>query len=221
MFSNVSYYLFLYLLVFFVRFLKLKKGLKVENDSNLKRIPKIRKRELLYVSLEIVYTSAGFIIMFFQKQTNLIGPLIIVYIILVMFSTSLDLMEDKFSEYEKALYNLLIILLIIGGTIYSIINIINPMIQQEHNNNNVHVYSIAIPYYDQSLIQQLGFNKFSNQRLFYHINISAHNSQDAISKADSSFWADTTITPFLNKRKSDKKNILKIDNEQIVSEKLE
>ena len=113
---STYYYLGLYVLVLVIRYFKLKK-----DHTSGPPWPRV-----LFVSLEIVYTSAGFIILLLEHLRELIAPIVVFYIVLVIVSSNLDSMDERFSLRQKIILHLAILILIVGSTVYSFQTVLKP-----------------------------------------------------------------------------------------------
>jgi len=210
------YYLGLYFLVISVRFFKIFKVYSKEKQVEgavFKWMP------VFFVSLEIVYTSAGFIILLLEHSKEWIPVIVILYILLLYFSANFDSLDEKFTEKTKFVFHIIIIVLIVGFTTYSF----NSFLSSKNNNDFSHlnsdstfVFKVAIPYLDNTLIQHLGYKKFKNRKLQVTYTIDAKNSFMALDKAKSKFWEDSTIFPFYLDIVQDKSSAFIIDESSIV-----
>lgn len=196
--TNIIYYLGLYFIVFLIRFFKVsKEGTPKENT--------------IYIALEIVYSSAGVIILLLQQQPNLVPALLIMYVVLLLCSSYLDSMAEKFSRKLKITAHIIIILIIITGTVYSFKYVLYKQNQ---------TYKVMIPYTDFSLVRHLGLN-FSDYKLSYTTTLEGKNEHEAAKKAEKYFWEDNATNPFKGKNNIEKKSLIKIDKTNILVTRIE
>ena len=99
--ENIIYYLFLFFLVIIIRFFKLKNTYKDKFSENWK--------EVFFSSLEIVYTASGVVIALLLNVTkHWIAPVVIVYLVIVIFSALLEMSNENFGNRIKTNLHLLI-----------------------------------------------------------------------------------------------------------------
>jgi hypothetical protein len=217
---TICYYLGLYLIVFVVRYFKLRKESFKANDS-IPDKPKFDFGPLTYVSLEIVYTSAGLIIALIENIKEWIAPIVIFYIIIVLVSTFLTNMEEKFSHKAKIGTHLTIVTVIVIATVFSFSRINGPTVEsgQKHESetsDSVVTFKVGIPYTDRSLSKNFGSDYFLDNEMVYFVEINAIDKERCIDSAVKFFWCDTTIKPFINKKNESKDKVLKIDRDNII-----
>lgn len=169
--ENLVYYLALFILVFVVRFFKLKKEFKKNFVDN--------RSKLLHVSLDLIYTASGVVIaLLLNLDGKWVGAVFIIYTIFVIFSAQLEMSnDDEFSESSKTLSHGIIIIVVIVFAIFSYLYIIpsvdingNPVKTEIKSN-----FTILIPYSDPSLEKHVGKNELKESRFFYSENAKGNN----------------------------------------------
>lgn len=177
--ENLYYYLALFMLVFIIRYFKLKKEYKLKFKENWFK--------LFHVSLELIYTASGIVIaLLLNTEKKWIPVIIIFYIILVITSSLLEMAnEDDFTPKFLTKFQAVLVVCIISFsfiTYYRIIpdvDINGEKIQQEIISKPK--YAIIIPYSDESLQKHVGSNDLKERRFMFYNEISG-NSIDSIKK---------------------------------------
>lgn len=215
---STMYYLGLYILVFVIRFFKLKKEIPVSNESSYNN--KFNLRKVFFVSLEIVYTSAGFIILLLENQKDWIPAIVIFYIVLVVISSNLDSMDERFDEKTKFIFHIIIILMIVGGTVYSLNSFLDPNKKDSSKSDSTKTFILSIPYTDISLVNHIGNpKKFSNKnKLVFISEVKAKDKDEALDKSMKSFWDTTYTNPLSIKKDFKKEDFISIDKDHILIE---
>jgi hypothetical protein len=224
MLQTTIYYFLLYVIVIVVNYFKLKKEFKVQDDTTPTQ--KFNWRKVFFVSNEIIYTAAGVYIILLDEKKDWTPSILAVLMLLILVSTSIGSMSERFAEKAQFRLHLTIIFIIMIGTFFTLSNekhfgsnaeAINDTLLQD----SFQKYRIAIPYIDKSLIKQFGYDNFSDKRLFYYSEATAKNEKEAIDKGILKFWQDTLIQPVIMKGKTmSKESLLKIDNEIILAVKV-
>lgn len=195
--ENIFYYLALFLLVFIIRYFKLKKEHKLDFNSNWSK--------LLHVSLELIYTASGIVIaLLLNIEKKWIPVVIIFYIILVITSSLLEMAnEEDFKPNFITRFHGLLVICIISFSIITYYKIIpNVDINGEAKKEAViskPEYAIIIPYSDESLQRHVG-NKELNERRFLFYNQISGYSLDSIKKV-SIIKLKSKIKPLFSKDK--------------------
>ena len=172
--ENIVYYLALFLLVFGIRFFKLKKQYKKDFKNHL--------QEVLHVSLDLVYTASGIVIaLLLNIGQSWLGPVLIIYLLFVIFSALIEMAgEDEFTKTSKTIIHGIIVFLIILLSVLSYTKFIpkvdiNGNKVTTLNQSKFATYKIIIPYEDPSLIKHIGHNSWNNRKLYYSELISGSN----------------------------------------------
>lgn len=193
------YYLLLYILVIVINYFRVRKRYQIP-DENTPNPQKFDWRPVLYVSLDFVYTSAGFVILIIQNKLVWAPAILILYLILVTYSSNLDSIGDRLGENFKLWSHIIIGLIIVCFTLVTF--------NTSCIINNKHKYRIAIPYLDKTLMNRFPSDRTGETLLVYIHEVECISKNEAIKSA-------------LNALKSDKQPLSLIINEKdiIVEEK--
>ena len=170
--ENILYYLALFFLVFVIRFFKLKKEQKLNNNKDF--------WTLLHVSLELIYTASGIVIALLLKiDQKWIPAIITIYIILVITSSLLEMANDN--DFKPSTINTIHGILVICIILFSVVTyseiIPNTAVEQQNNVvNNKPKYAIIIPYSDESLQKNAGKSALKERRFMYYSEVSGSNT---------------------------------------------
>lgn len=173
--ENIIYYLFLFFLVIIIRFFKLKNTYKDKFSENWK--------EVLFSSLEIVYTASGVVIALLLNVTkHWIAPVVIVYLVIVIFSALLEMSNENFGNKVKTNLHLIIILIVISSTIITYSKVLpkvdingTPLKTNLITKPQKKDFTIIIPYYDNSLIRHVGNKNLKETPLIFETHIRSFN----------------------------------------------
>ncbi len=193
------YYLCQYIVVFVISYFRVRKAFQ-NQDPTTPAAPKFNWRPVFFVSLEVVYTSAGLLIVLIDDSKEWAPVIIIVYIIFILISSNLTSIEEKFSEKSKFKAHLTITLFIIAGTVLAL------YLRRESK------FSVSIPYHDESLLK---ISKNKIKRSFY-IVVVAKNEQAAIDSAMTKFWIDKLTEPIYKIDSLQKKQLIEIFEKEII-----
>jgi len=210
--ENVIYYLFLFLLVIIIRFFKLK--------NTYKQDFKYKWKEVMFISLEIVYTASGIVIaLLLNVEKNWIASVVMIYLVIVIFSAQLDMSNENLSTNVKTILHSIIILIVLVGT-YMTYNKVIPKVDINGNTNKVlqdtvltKNYTIIIPYNDYSLSKHIGASKLKNKPFFFKISINAKNKDSLYFKATSIITKEKLIIPVFQ---SDRDNDIEFLRNEVV-----
>lgn len=169
--ENIIYYLFLFFLVIIIRFFKLKNTYKEKFSENWK--------EVFFSSLEIVYTASGVVIALLLNVTkHWIAPVVIVYLVIVIFSALLEMSNENFGNRIKTNLHLLIILIVVSSTIITYSKVLpkvdingTPLKTNLIAKPQKRDFTIIIPYYDYSLIRHVGNKHLKETPLIFETHI--------------------------------------------------
>lgn len=195
--ENIFYYLALFLLVFIIRYFKLKKEYKLDFIKNWSK--------LLHVSLELIYTASGIVIaLLLNIEKKWIPVVIIFYIILVITSSLLEMVneEDFKPNFITKFHGLLVICIIFFSVITYYKIIPNVDINGEAKKEAIvskPLYSVIIPYSDESLQRHVGNKELKERRFLFYNQISGY-SLDSIKKVTIS-KLKSKIKPLFSKDK--------------------
>lgn len=193
------YYLGQYLVVFVISYFRIRKAFQIQ-DPSIPDLPKFNWRPVFFVSLEIVYTSAGLIILLITDSKEWAPAIIIFYVILILISSNLNSIEERFSETFKLISHSLITLLVIAISILVL------------NSPTESKYRISIPFYDFSIVSE---SKIKIQRNFY-TEIKASSENEALKQAKEEFWSSNETSPFKIVNSQSKESIIEIKEQEII-----
>ncbi len=164
--ENIVYYLALFLLVFGIRFFKLKKLYKENFSAHL--------HEVLHVSLDLVYTASGIVIaLLLNIGQSWLGPVLIIYLLFVIFSALIEMAgEDEFSLNSRTLIHGIIVSSIIILSVLSYTTFIpkvdiNGVKVEGKSTEEKKTFEVIVPFRDLSLERHLAKNELRMRRFFY------------------------------------------------------
>lgn len=219
--SNLWYYIGLYLLVFCIRICKIF-TFNIFKQSNVKK-----KRGYVHISLEIVYSASGFVILLLQKLNPSMAPIIIFYLIFVIFSTALDFVDEEHQNWKTMVSNLVIISLIFALTIYFLGSKI-PELEAQNDESNyedqsidtLKYFKIMIPFTDNSLKKHIGPDKYGNRNFVFITQVKSKNDSLALMSAYNNFELDELTKPIYPIIEGSSLPMIKIDTNNILVHKL-
>lgn len=211
--ENIIYYIFLFILVISIRFFKLKNIYK--DDFNKKW------SEVFFSSLEIVYTASGVVIALLLNVSKAwIAPVVIVYLVIVIFSALLEMSNENFNNKTKTGLHIGIIIIVVAATIITYDEVIpkvdingKPTPVNIKNNIALKQYTIIIPYFDYSLIRHVGNKKLKNTPLIFQTNIITENKNTVYNLALEKIRKEKLLSPLFP---DNSLNQIEILREQIV-----
>ncbi len=211
--ENIIYYIFLFILVISIRFFKLKNIYK--DDFNKKW------SEVFFSSLEIVYTASGVVIALLLNVSKAwIAPVVIVYLVIVIFSALLEMSNENFNNKTKTGLHIGIIIIVVAATIITYDEVIpkvdingKPTPVNIKNNIALKQYTIIIPYFDYSLIRHVGNKKLKNTPLIFQTNIITENKNAVYNLALEKIRKEKLLSPLFP---DNSLNQIEILQEQIV-----
>lgn len=211
--ENIIYYIFLFILVISIRFFKLKNIYK--DDFNKKW------SEVFFSSLEIVYTASGVVIALLLNVSKAwIAPVVIVYLVIVIFSALLEMSNENFNNKTKTGLHIGIIIIVVAATIITYDEVIpkvdingKPTPVNIKNNIALKQYTIIIPYFDYSLIKHVGNKKLKNTPLIFQTNIITENKNTVYKLALEKIRKEKLLSPLFP---DNSLNQIEILREQIV-----
>lgn len=192
--TNILYYILLYALVLVMRFFKLKNQYKHDYKSNWK--------ETFDCSIEIVYTSSGFVIALLMNAQQFIPVIIVGYVLVIISSSYLERAgKDEFNTNSKFAMNLAIIFIVFFTTIFGYAKIIpettdingHTTITNEESiekksplliNNS---YAVILPYTDKSLKSHIGAKLIEGKNFYEIIEVQDTSYNSATLQAISIF----------------------------------
>jgi hypothetical protein len=211
--ENIIYYIFLFILVISIRFFKLKNIYKDEFNK--------KWSEVFFSSLEIVYTASGVVIALLLNVSKAwIAPVVIVYLVIVIFSALLEMSNENFNNKTKTGLHIGIIIIVVAATIITYDEVIpkvdingKPTPVNIKNNIALKQYTIIIPYFDYSLIRHVGNKKLKNTPLNFQTNIITENKNAVYNLALEKIRKEKLLSPLFP---DNSLNQIEILQEQIV-----
>lgn len=188
--TNILYYILLYLLVLVMRFFKLKNSYKETFKDHWK--------ETFDCSIEIVYTSSGFVIALLINAKEIIPVIIIGYILVIISASYLERSTaGEFSVNTKFGINLFIITLVLLSTVIGYTKIIpettdvqGHIIEKSSDTITEDIkdkFTVLIPYQDNTLNSHVGKTLIGDKTFYVTVNIEEYRKDKAILKAISIF----------------------------------
>jgi len=196
--ESAIYYLILFAIIFVVKTFKVIKQKKTDS--------KVHFYEVLNVSLEIVYTASGLVIaLILNVNRSWIPAVFAGYVVILIISAFLEVMQEYFKDFQKGLFNALIIVFMVAATVYSYSQII-PKVDISGNINPEKIqptpknYTIIIPYMDHTLAKHIGYNKMIGKTFFYEYNINALRPDSLAIIALEQIRQDTLVKPIIQQK---------------------
>lgn len=174
------YYLILYALILILQFFKTFPLVKEEPD-------KYNWRNYFYVSLQVVYTSAGVAILLFAQLKDWMAVIMMTYVVLVVISSFLDPVGVKFHQNTRLVLHLVIIAFVVTTTMVSYEKVlpktVSTQAQEKPTVAPVHQYKVALPYVDRTLEKHVGPGRIRGTLLYFSANVESMSRGDAVLKA--------------------------------------
>ncbi len=192
--TNILYYILLYALVLVMRFFKLKNQYKHDYKSNWK--------ETFDCSIEIVYTSSGFVIALLMNAQQFIPVIIVGYVLVIISSSYLERAgKDEFNTNSKFAMNVMIIFIVFFTTIFGYAKIIpettdinghTTLKSDEKEDLNTsklknNLYVVILPYADKTLKSHIGAKLLDNKNFYELIEVKDTSYNSATLQAISIF----------------------------------
>ena len=211
------YYLILYALIIVLQFFKTFPLVKDEPD-------KYNWRNYFYVSLQIVYTSAGVAILLFAQLRDWMAVIMMAYVVLVVISSFLDPVGAKFRENTRLALHLVIIAFIVISTVISYEKVLPKSIPKEDQKKATaamtHHYKVALPYLDRTLARHVGPGRMGDTLLYFSTSVEAASRGDAVLKAIEIALSNDhgSIRPFKPSQKGNQADVQVLSQQAIVEE---
>jgi len=219
--ETLYYYLGLYILVFVLKFIILTRSSPViqssTNESEQHSSTRVKWHRLLFVSSDIVNIGAGFAIAAIINLPNWMPAIMVVYIILVVLSVSVDSLS-KIGDIGKGIIHSLIITTVIVATSIGY----SKNFGKKNLKKDSFRYKIIIPYNDLSLIKHSGLDFISAPENNFRIEVTANSKDSAIDIGIDSFYNNESVFPiYSDKSYKSKKAYLKINHDELTAIKLD
>jgi hypothetical protein len=216
--ETLIYYLGLYSLVFLLKFIYLARRANRNVEAVMDGVKsKIDWWRIFDVSLDLVYTSAGFAIALVENLPNWIPAIMILYIFLVILSASVDTLNGL-NRNARTTIHAIIAVCVIAITIAGYkTNFGKPRVDSGPTSK----FKVVIPYTDLSLIKYAGLDFGSAPENNYRVVIVASDEHEAKEAAiDTLFSCNTNYPLYGDKTTEAKRNQLRINADEIVIMKL-
>lgn len=217
--ETLIYYLGLYALVFLLRFIYLARRVsKPTEDTSDSTNNKNNWLRIFNVSLDLVYTSAGFAIALIENLPNWIPAIMILYIFLVILSASVDTLT-ALSNNTRTLIHLIVVITVITITIIGYSSNFGKPIEKTKEFVS---FKVIIPYSDLSLIKHAGLDFSTAPENNYRIVVKAKDVVSAKQLAiDSLFYCDKNYPLYGLRTIESKKSLLRLNSDEIIIMRLE
>jgi hypothetical protein len=195
---------------------------------NCNKLDKSQNKKFLdyfLIAQELVYASAGIFILLMEKDKNLIAPIAIAYAFLVYVSSTNSSIDGSKSEWKIYFYNVSVVIIILAVTIISFSWFLPSYSVGTGNGKTVYydttrVYTVVIPYTDNTLKKNIGRVNLGERQFFYSIDIKADNKDIAIEQAKASFYESSLTKPIYPKLQDVEQKISQDDKKIIVNEQI-
>jgi len=181
-------------------------------------------KEIMFVSLEIVYSCVGLAILLLSESTKAdLSAVFAIYVVLLVIAAFLEASREDFRE--KTAY-LIAHCTLIGLVVIATIYLNQTTLYQRAPKSDAHEqmakkeYRVSVPYYDLSLRYYLG-NKLGTRKLVYIAHVKDTSIKSAIEQAKLQFWDKDTVqtNPFDPKRVKSPSELM-VDSDEIIAEEL-
>jgi hypothetical protein len=211
------YYLLLYIIIIVLQFWKTYPLVKEEPI-------KYNWRNYFYVSLQVLYTSAGVAILLLAQLKDWMGVIMMAYVFLLLFSSFLDTVGAKFQQNIRLVLHITIIALVLLTTVISYEKVLPKSVPGEDQKKAtvaiVHHYKIALPYLDRTLAKHVGEGRMRDTLLYFSTSIDGASRGDAVLKAMELALNNQhgSIKPFMPSPKGIRDDIHVLSEQAIVEE---
>lgn len=211
------YYLILYGIIILLQFTKT--FIQVKEEPN-----KYNWRDYFYVSLQVVYTSAGVVILLLAELKEWMGVIMLAYVVLVLIGSFLDNVGKRFQANTRLGLHSVIIAFVIFTTIFSYERVLPKSKPKEDQPKAtvavVHRYKIAFPYLDLTLSRHLGAGKMLNTQLYFSTSVEGTSRAEAVFRAKEMALSNEpeSIRPFNPSPKGNQIDIRVLSEQAIVEE---
>lgn len=211
------YYLILYALIIVLQFFKTFPLVKDEPE-------KYNWRNYFYVSLQVVYTSAGVAILLFAQLRDWMAVIMMAYVVLVVISSFLDPVGVKFRANTRLVIHLVIIVFVVITTIISYEKVLpkstSKKDQRRATATMVRHYKVALPYIDRTLARHVGPSRIRDTLCYFSTSVEGASRGDALLKAIEIALSNEhgSIRPFKPSQKGNQDDVQVLSGQAIVEE---
>jgi len=199
------YYLILYAIIIALQFFKLFKQVKTEPD-------KYSWRNYFYVSLQVVYTSAGVAVLLVAQLRDWMAVIMVAYLLLVLISSFLDTVGAEFRDNTRVTVHLIIIASVTAITIISYQKVLPksaPPSMARH-------YKVALPYMDNTLARYVSPDRMGDRLLYFSTSVDAPSRAEARDMALRKTGG--SIKPFKPSRKGNPSDVVVLSDQAVIEE---
>lgn len=212
--ENIFYYIGLYLVVILV---KLAEFVKNNSTEEFKK----KWTEILDVSLDLTFAASGCIIALLLNVDKTWIPVVYILSTIILLSSSfMKFLSDRLLSLRPWL-NAFIIFVIFSGTIILFKKVIphvdsngNKIEQKDEIKNSN--YTVIIPYKDESLISNVGYNKIGDRNFLYKVDVKTTSGDSARIIGINKFKKEVNIKPVYKLELKNKKELITIADSEII-----
>ena len=205
------YYLILYALIIILQFYKTYPLIKDDPAH-------YNWRDYFYVSLQVVYSAAGVVILLLAQLKEWIGVIMLGYAALIVFTSYLDPVGARFKQNTRFALHIVIIVIIVATTVYSYERVLPKSISAKTQQN--HHYKVVLPYRDHTLESWFGPGRVRDVVLYFSATVEGASRGDAVVKALNVALAGQhgSIMPFRPSGKGKRSDVEPLTEEATVEE---
>jgi hypothetical protein len=182
------YYLMLYALIVVIKIVKVFLLIKRNPNENT-------WLHVSFVALEVVNTFAGVVILLVASVSKgWVGVVLIGYAMLLFVSSALDTLGPEIKEGKRVALNLLVVIFVVSSTVLAFQLFIRGGSMEERVATES-IYSVAIPYIDNTLSRHLGAKR-SGVTSVANLKVNAMSREAAYEKAIIEFESERGPTLF-------------------------
>lgn len=191
MFNELTYYIFLFLIVAVSQFTK------VRSELNGYKPP---WTQYFMYGQELLYTAAGIVVLLFNNLIHFKEGVFGAYFFLVISSSYINGLTKESSLQIKRWYNFVVVIIVFGATFYTFLSLLPSTMEQNKLSNNgsnvdsIRTYTFSIPYIDYSLVKHIGKDKFDKRELVYITKFNSLNDSTAFVEAINKFENDKSFS---------------------------
>lgn len=173
--NSLMYYNALYVLVWIITLIKTHTIRKREIFRNW--------HEIFGCSLEMVYTSSGFVIALIVALPNFTGFILVTYVGVLLLVSHIDKLDESYlSNRLKGWINIIMIVITVFTTNFCY----KTFVEKESSIEEVELisanktYQVNIPYIDLTLAKHIGSHNLNGRTFSVTTEVTAENSMEAL-----------------------------------------
>jgi len=203
------YYLVLYAIIVVLQFFKVFPDTKQDPA-------RVNWRNYFYVSLQVVYTSAGVAVLLFAQLKDWMPVIMMTYVFLVLISSYLDAAGTMFRENTRLAIHLFIIAFIVFATVISYQRILPKTTPP----SMLHQYKVALPYVDNTFSRYVTPARMGSRMLYFSTSVEAPSRAEALLKGMNMAMGNVSgsIRPFKPSDKGGPFDVLVLSDQAVVEE---